>query len=182
MARRVGSVQETCSFLLQNQYTALEMVMHRLRDIDTSIAEGAKSATARFNQTENVQAAGPETAAQKKKKKNALCKSINLGATHVGKLTPEKVQAMAMEWIELVDVDRNGAIELDEFVDFFRNIDGVYMSDEEIEQMFRGFDKSGDGSLTPEEFAHALYVILVPEGHEDDPEDDDGGLEESGQD
>ena len=116
-----------------------------------------------------------------------------MGATHVGKLTPEKVQAMAMEWIELVDVDRNGAIELDEFVDFFRNIDGVYMSDEEIEQMFRGFDRSGDGSLTPEEFAHALYVILVPEGHEDDaedggdaparagadPEDDasDGGLE-----
>lgn len=175
MARRVGSVQETCSFLLQNQYTALEMVMHRLRDIDTSIAEGAKSATA--NQTNNVQTC-PETAAQKKKKKNALCKSINLEATHVGKLTPEKVQAMAMEWIELVDVDRNGAIELDEFADFFRNIDGVYMSDEEIEQMFRGFDKSGDGSLTPEEFAQALYVILVPEGHEDDPEDDDGEEDE----
>ena len=52
-----------------------------------------------------------------------------MGATHVGKLTPEKVQAMAMEWIELVDVDRNGAIELDEFLDFFMNIDGVYMSD-----------------------------------------------------
>ena len=60
---------------------------------------------------------------------------------------------MAMEWIELVDVDRNGAIELDEFFDFFRNIDGVYLSDEEMEQMFRSFDKSGDGSLTMQEFA-----------------------------
>jgi Ca2+-binding EF-hand superfamily protein len=80
---------------------------------------------------------------------------------------------MAMEWIELVDVDRNGAIELGEFFDFFRNIDGVYLSDDEMEQMFRSFDKSGDGSLTMQEFAQALYLILVPEGLEDDNSDDD---------
>lgn len=102
------------------------------------------------------------------RKKQALAATFDFAGTNVGKLTPEKVSEMAEKWVALIDADGNGTIDFDEFYEFFSNVDGIFLSMNEIKSLFTDFDKSGDGHLTVNEFAQALYLMLIPEGFEDE--------------
>jgi Ca2+-binding EF-hand superfamily protein len=59
--------------------------------------------------------------------------------------------------MEIADKDGNGELDYQEFYDFFSKIEGVMVTDEEIRQIFEDFDGSGNGFLSVEEFARAIY-------------------------
>lgn len=61
-----------------------------------------------------------------------------------------------MEWIEIMDQDQSGKIELPEFYDFFSSLDDMPLSDDQVLGLFNSFDKSGDGDISVEEFARAI--------------------------
>ena len=62
-----------------------------------------------------------------------------------------------MKWMELADKDGNGELDFSEFREFFSKIDGIMISDDEIHAIFNDFDGSGNGMLSVEEFARAIY-------------------------
>ena len=105
------------------------------------------------------------SAADLLRKKREFAEAINLGDTT--QLTSEKIAAHAINWMAIVDRDGNNKINLKEFHEFFHSMDGIFMSDNEIEQMFKEFDTSKDGELTVEEFAKAITYAIVP----DEPDD-----------
>ena len=67
--------------------------------------------------------------------------------------------------LDSVDTDRNGVIDLDEFVDVMREHlhhgpqDGAPTSDDELREAFAVFDKDGNGFISPEELKSALLNL-----------------------
>lgn len=76
-------------------------------------------------------------------------------------LTIEAVQEIALNWMELADADGSGELDYGEFHDFFSKIEGIVVTDDEIKQIFDDFDGSGNGSLSVEEFARAIYQAVL---------------------
>jgi Ca2+-binding EF-hand superfamily protein len=68
--------------------------------------------------------------------------------------------------MELADKDGNGSLDFQEFYDFFRRIDSIMVSDNEIKQIFEDFDGNNNGSLSVEEFARAIYQAVLAENDE----------------
>lgn len=68
--------------------------------------------------------------------------------------------------MELADKDGNGELSFEEFHNFFSKLDSMMLSDEEIKQIFIDFDSSGNGNLSVEEFARAIYQAVLAENDE----------------
>lgn len=133
--------------------------MDRLRELNTMV-EAQQPPTQEVGDS-----AEKLSAADLKRKKREFAEAINLGDT--SQMTPEKIAEHAINWMTIVDKDGNGSINLPEFFEFFYTMDGIFMSDNEIEKMFHDFDASGNGELSVEEFARAITHAIVP----DEPED-----------
>lgn len=84
--------------------------------------------------------------------------------------------------MEIADTDGSGELDYAEFHDFFSKIEGVMVTDDEIKQIFEDFDGSGNGSLSVEEFARAIYQAVLADmddySQAEDGEGDDYGLEQ----
>lgn len=52
---------------------------------------------------------------------------------------------MALDFVTLVDKHKTGQVEYDEFYEFFSNAEDIFLTDEQIRQLFFEFDDSGDG-------------------------------------
>ena len=94
------------------------------------------------------------------KRKNEILHLLNtqtMGQT----LTVDKVQEVALKWMDLADKDGNGELDFEEFYDFFSKIEGIVVNEEEIKAIFNEFDGSGNGSLSVEEFARAIYQAVL---------------------
>ena len=94
------------------------------------------------------------------KRKNEILNLLNtqtIGQT----LTVDKVQEVALNWMDLADKDGNGELDFEEFFDFFSKIEGIVVNEEEIKAIFNEFDGSGNGSLSVEEFARAIYQAVL---------------------
>ena len=109
-----------------------------------------------------------EAEAMKKKKKDLLGNFNALNKE--GKLDEETIAKIAEEWIELADRDGNGELDFKEFHDFFSKIDGLYLSDDELKQMFNEIDVSGNGMISGEEFALLIHRELVADNEVEDME------------
>ena len=68
--------------------------------------------------------------------------------------------------MELADKNGDGELSFQEFYDFFSKIESVMVTDDEIKQMFNDFDGSGNGTLSVEEFARAIYQVILAENEE----------------
>ena len=137
--------------------------MNRLREINTMV-EVASPIESSIG--DNAVKMNEADLARKKKE---FADAINLGDT--SHQTPEKIAAHAISWVLLVDKDGNNSINLKEFHEFFHSMDGIFMSDNEIEQMFKEFDTSGNGELSVEEFARAITYAIVPDEPDDSMKD-----------
>jgi Ca2+-binding EF-hand superfamily protein len=73
-----------------------------------------------------------------------------------------------MKWMELADRDGNGELDIKEFNEFFSKLEGCMISDDEIQAIFDDFDGSGNKMLSVEEFARAIYQVVLSE--QEDPE------------
>ena len=94
------------------------------------------------------------------KRKNEILNLLNtqtMGQT----LTVDKVQEVALNWMDLADKDGNGELDFEEFFDFFSKIEGIVVNEEEIKAIFNEFDGSGNGFLSVEEFARAIYQAVL---------------------
>lgn len=114
MEKRIDQVDTNSTHILSNQYSAIQLMMNRLRHIDQEIANNAELAEDRHNELHPSNQKKVSSTDLKLKKKE-LQKAINTDSTHVGKLTHRKVQEMAAAYVELVDENQNGTIEKDEF-------------------------------------------------------------------
>ena len=56
----------------------------------------------------------------------------------------------------ICDTDNDGQISLKEFQTFFLEMDGIFLSESEIEDLFNLFDTNQSGDLSIEEFANAI--------------------------
>ena len=166
MEKRMDQVDTDSTHILSNQYSAIQLMLNRLRHIDREVAHNAEVAEGRHSELHPDQRRKVPSPDLKLKKKE-LQRAINTDCTHVGKLTHKKVQEMATAYVALVDEDQNGTIEKNEFLEFFTNFDGVCLSEDEINQMFEDADADGSGHLSVQEFAECLFLIIVPEGFED---------------
>ena len=106
---------------------------------------------------------------EQKKKKSEILKMLN-SQTSGQTLTIEKVQDIALNWMELADKDGNGELDFNEFQEFFSKIEDVILSEAEIKQIFDDFDGSGNGYLSVEEFARAIYQAVLAD-HDEYSED-----------
>lgn len=69
------------------------------------------------------------------KRKNEILNLLNtqtMGQT----LTVDKVQEVALNWMDLADKDGNGELDFEEFFDFFSKIEGIVVNEEEIKAIF----------------------------------------------
>ena len=76
-------------------------------------------------------------------------------------VTIDTIQEVAMDWMAIADADGSGELDIKEFSEFFGKIEGLLISQDEIQQIFDDFDGSGNGSLSVEEFARAIYMNLL---------------------
>ena len=68
--------------------------------------------------------------------------------------------------MDLADQDGNGELDFKEFYDFFSKIEGIMITESEIKQIFEDFDTTGNGFLSVEEFARAIYQALLADQDE----------------
>jgi len=66
-----------------------------------------------------------------------------------------------MDWMAIADADGSGELNIQEFSEFFAKIEGLLITQEEINKIFEDFDGSGNNSLSCEEFARAIYMYLM---------------------
>jgi Ca2+-binding EF-hand superfamily protein len=111
------------------------------------------------------------SAAKLARKKRDFAEAINLGDS--ANMTPEKIAEHAIKWMEIVDRDQNGTLSLSEFHEFFNSMDGIFMTEHEICQIFESYDETGDGQLSIEEFARAITQAIVPDEPQEDEDDED---------
>ena len=62
------------------------------------------------------------------------------------------------EAFDLADLDRGGALELDEFIDAFGDVIGKNMTHKELKQLFMKIDADSNGSVEWHEFMN--YMLL----------------------
>ena len=159
------------SFLLKYQQISIEQVTRRIKNLEKMFKHAIESANeeddSKLNDEQKL------LAKESTKRKNEILKMLNtqtMGQT----LTVDKVQEVALNWMDLADKDGNGELDFDEFFEFFSKIEGIVVNEEEIRSIFNEFDGSGNGFLSVEEFARAIYQVVLAD---QDEYSDDYGLE-----
>ena len=89
-----------------------------------------------------------------------------------GSLDMSKIKEIAMKWLTICDTDGDGEISLKEFKTFFLAMDGIFLSESEIEELFIKFDVNNSGDLSIEEFANAIKSSVALDQPDSDGEDD----------
>ncbi len=63
-------------------------------------------------------------------------------------MTPEQIYDIALNVVTVVDKDKSGEVDYDEFYEFFSSAEEIFLTDEQIKDLFREFDDSGDGIIS----------------------------------
>ena len=67
--------------------------------------------------------------------------------------------------MDIADTDGNGELDFEEFAEFFKNVECIRISQEDLRRIFNEFDTSGNQFLSAEEFASALFKTFMVESH-----------------
>ena len=172
VGKRVDSVDTNTRFLLKYQQMSIETVTKRVKSLDKMFKETIEEVDQEYQDLTDEQ---KEVLKQQKKKKNEILQLLN-SQTSGQTLTIDKVQEVALNWMELADKDGNGELDFQEFYDFFSKIEDIVVTEQEIRQIFDDFDGSGNGYLSVEEFARAIYQAVLAD--QDEYSDDEYGLEQ----
>ena len=68
----------------------------------------------------------------------------------------EGIYDIAFDWVQLVDKNNQGGIDLTEFYRSFMIIDDFVISDQDVINIFKMFDVNGDGEISIQELAKAI--------------------------
>ena len=97
---------------------------------------------------------------------NELSAAIQVEKSNLKDMKLEDVYQKALKWAEMIDEDRNGYIDYDEFYYFFSESAHIFLNDEEISDMFSQMDPERKG-IALHQFARTITCVLVPEGYDD---------------
>lgn len=93
-------------------------------------------------------------------KKHELARLVNLNNVDLSNLDSEKIYQLSLDFCTLVDKGNSGELEYEEFYDFFSNAEDIFLTDDQIWQLFNEIDVSGDGCISLQEFARALTIVI----------------------
>ena len=158
---RIDNVDVNTRFLLALQQSSIQTVIRKIKKFEALYTENSMVSKEEVDM-------GPDqivAARALKQKKIAIMESLN-AQTSAQKLTIESVQEIAMQWMDLADKDGNGTLDLKEFTEFFSKVEGMTVNNDEISQIFNDFDTTGDGQLSVEEFARAIYQNILADQEE----------------
>ena len=96
-------------------------------------------------------------------KRGELARLVNLKNIDLSTLSSEQLYEIALDFVSLVDKNKSGSLDEEEFYDYFSNAADIFLTDEQIRQLFLEFDTSGDGVISLQEFATAIAVVLSTE-------------------
>ena len=166
ISKRLESVDTNTRFLLTGQKTAVQGIIRKVKTFnklytDTVVGEKEDAEMTPEQKLEKK---------QRNKKMADIMKNLNK-QTSSQKLTVSTIKQVAQEWLEIADKDGNGTLDLKEFSVFFTKIEGIPLSQMEISNLFREYDQTGDNQLSVEEFARAIYNVLLAD--QEDYSDDD---------
>ena len=68
----------------------------------------------------------------------------------------EGIYDIAFDWVQLVDKNNQGGIDLTEFYRSFMSIDDFVINDQDVINIFKMFDVNGDGEISIQELAKAI--------------------------
>ncbi len=97
---------------------------------------------------------------------NELSAAIQAEKSNLKDMKLDEVHQKALKWAEMIDEDRNGYIDYDEFYYFFSESAHIFLTDEEISDMFSQMDPERKG-IALQQFARTITCVLVPEGYDD---------------
>lgn len=60
-------------------------------------------------------------------------------------MTNGQLYEISLDFVNTLDKGKSGELEYEEFYEFFANTEDIYLTDEQIKQLFFEFDVSGDG-------------------------------------
>ena len=156
--RRIANVDINTRFMLEHQFKAIEMMMRKLREQEAlkqqQDTKGKEDVQTDFN---------PELGSLLQSKKKELTRMINLKNVDIDSLSAEGIYEVALDFVAQVDKDKTGKIEFDEFYDLFGNSEDIFLTDEQIRQLFFEIDTSGDGIISMQEFSRAVAILLCPD-------------------
>jgi len=79
-----------------------------------------------------------------------------LNDTNTLDTSKEGIYDIAFDWVQLVDKNSQGGIDLTEFYKSFNSIDDFVISDQDVVNIFKMFDANDDGDISVSELAKAI--------------------------
>lgn len=79
-----------------------------------------------------------------------------LNDTNTLDTSKEGIYDIAFDWVQLVDKNNQGGIDLTEFYRSFNSIDDFMISDTDVVNIFKMFDANNDGEISIQELAKAI--------------------------
>jgi len=161
LLKRIDYVDANTRHMLKYQFHKLGDLAQEVQDVEQLMEEDKEARDAHSG----VDRAGIELSTQAlldQRKKMQILNAVNAQYSNE-KLTMENIQALVIDWMDVADADGNGELDLEEFAEFLQSIESIHVSPDDVQKVFQEFDKAGNGFLTCEAFATAVYQCLLQE-------------------
>ena len=110
--------------MLEHQFEAIEMMMSKLREQDE--LKQQQEDKDRSNKAVFKVEGGSLLAS----KRGELARLVNLKNIDLSTLSSEQLYEIALDFVALVDKNKSGSLDAEEFYDFFSNAADIFLTDE----------------------------------------------------
>lgn len=155
LSKRIDDVDLNSQHMVRSSCSLIEAVQSRLKQMEKAAAQSLRADEA----GKKLDKKELRKIRMLARKKSQLSKMMNEQMREQN-MSIDDVQLIALSWMEIADTDNSGVLDLAEFTGFFKSIDGLDLSEDQIARMFREIDSNGSGALSLDEFAQAIYSVV----------------------